>query len=110
MNNTDEESKYMMGVVISDKILDLLKSATETLGLTASDYIASLIEADSLSQDSKLSKVKELEKALELACKELGCCCDYCSYATAPDCPIEADCLDEKIKYFKTKAKEEVNG
>lgn len=46
------------------------------------------------------------EKALELACEEIIGSCEYCSYNTMPECPIEADCLDEKINYFKTKAKE----
>lgn len=46
------------------------------------------------------------EKALKLACEELGCCCDYCSYSAKPDCPIEVICTDEAINYFKTKAKE----
>lgn len=46
------------------------------------------------------------EKALELACKEIADSCEYCSYKTLPDCPIEANCLDEKINYFKTEAKE----
>lgn len=46
------------------------------------------------------------EKALELACKEITGSCEYCSYKTRIECPVEADCLDEKINYFKTKAKE----
>ena len=46
------------------------------------------------------------EKALELACKEITGSCEYCSYKTRIECPIEANCLDEKINYFKTKAKE----
>ena len=46
------------------------------------------------------------EKALELACREITGSCEYCSYKTRIECPVEADCLDEKINYFKTKAKE----
>ena len=46
------------------------------------------------------------EKALELACEDIIGSCEYCSYNTMPECPIEADCLDEKINYFKAKAKE----
>lgn len=46
------------------------------------------------------------EKALELACKEITGSCEYCSYKTRIECPVEANCLDEKINYFKTKAKE----
>lgn len=51
-----------------------------------------------------------LEKALELACKEITGSCEYCSYKTRIECPVEADCLNEKINYFKTKAKEIING
>lgn len=50
------------------------------------------------------------EKALELACKEITGSCEYCSYKTRIECPVEADCLDEKINYFKSKAKEIING
>ena len=46
------------------------------------------------------------EKALELACKEITGSCEYCSYKTRIECPVEADCLNEKINYFKSKAKE----
>ncbi len=46
------------------------------------------------------------EKALEFACEEITGSCEYCSYKTTIECPIEANCLDEKINYFKTKAKE----
>ena len=46
------------------------------------------------------------EKALELACEEITGSCEYCSYKTRIECPVEADCLDEKINYFKTKAEE----
>ncbi len=46
------------------------------------------------------------EKALELACEEITGSCEYCSYKTRIECPVEADCLNEKINYFKSKAKE----
>ena len=46
------------------------------------------------------------EKALEFACEEITGSCEYCSYKTMIECPIEANCLDEKINYFKTQAKE----
>ena len=46
------------------------------------------------------------EKALELACREITGSCEYCSYKTRIECPVEADCLDEKINYFKSQAKE----
>ena len=51
-------------------------------------------------------KCKALEKALELVCREITGSCEYCSYKTRIECPVEADCLDEKINYFKTQAKE----
>ena len=50
------------------------------------------------------------EKALELACREITGSCEYCSYKTRIECPVEADCLDEKINYFKSQAKEIING
>ena len=52
------------------------------------------------------SQLAITEKALELACKEITGSCEYCSYKTRIECPVEANCLDEKINYFKTKAKE----
>lgn len=52
------------------------------------------------------NKLALTEKALELACKEITGSCEYCSYKTKIECPVEADCLNEKINYFKTKAKE----
>lgn len=52
------------------------------------------------------SQLAITEKALELACEEITGSCEYCSYKTRIECPVEADCLDEKINYFKTKAKE----
>jgi hypothetical protein len=51
-------------------------------------------------------QLKVSEKALELACKEITGSCEYCSYKTRIECPVEANCLDEKINYFKIKAKE----
>lgn len=51
-------------------------------------------------------QLKVSEKALELACKKITNSCEYCSYKTRIECPVEANCLDEKINYFKTKAKE----
>lgn len=56
--------------------------------------------------EEKDETTKTLEKALELACKEITGSCEYCSYKTRIECPVEANCLDEKINYFKTKAKE----
>ena len=52
------------------------------------------------------SQLTIIQKALELACREITGSCEYCSYKTMIECPVEADCLDEKINYFKTKAKE----
>ena len=61
-------------------------------------------------QDQQIAEfqhqLKVSEKALELACKEITDSCEYCSYKTRIECPVEAKCLDEKLNYFKTKAKE----
>ena len=61
-------------------------------------------------QDQQIAELQQqlaiTEKALELACREITGSCEYCSYKTRIECPVEADCLDEKINYFKTKAKE----
>ena len=53
-------------------------------------------------------ELEKIEKALELACEEITGSCEYCPYATMPECPIEADCVEEKIKYFKQQAEQEV--
>ena len=77
--------------------------------------IANEIKLNALREDvaNKEKRIVELKqqlavtkKALELACKEITGSCEYCSYKTMIECPIEANCLDEKINYFKTKAKE----
>ena len=77
--------------------------------------IANEIKLNALREDvaNKEKRIVELkqqlaisEKALELACREITGSCEYCSYKTRIECPVEADCLDEKINYFKTKAKE----
>ena len=64
----------------------------------------------SMNDDIKIKNLQSqltiTEKALELACKEITGSCEYCSYKTRIECPVEADCLDEKINYFKTKAKD----
>ena len=82
----------------------------------ADDYVVALCQISNLIKDyaeEKDQQIAELqkqlaitEKALELACKEITGSCEYCSYKTRIECPVEADCLDEKINYFKTKAKE----
>ncbi len=77
--------------------------------------IANEIKLNALREDvaNKEKRIVELkqqlaitEKALEFACEEITGSCEYCSYKTMIECPIEANCLDEKINYFKTKAKE----
>ena len=65
----------------------------------------SIDELDKENQQLK-QQLAVTKKALELACKEITGSCEYCSYKTMIECPIEANCLDEKINYFKTKAKE----
>ena len=81
--------------------------------------IANEIKLNALKEDvaNKEKRIVELkqqlaitEKALELACEEITGSCEYCSYKTRIECPVEADCLNEKINYFKSKAKEIING
>ena len=73
------------------------------------EYCKPLID-DLKIKDKKIAdiqhRLKVAEKALELACKEITGSCEYCSYKTRIECPVEADCLNEKINYFKSKAKE----
>ena len=82
----------------------------------ADDYVVALCQISDLIKDYAEEKSQQItdlqsqlaitEKALEFACEELAGSCEYCSYKTRIECPVEADCLDEKINYFKTKAKE----
>ena len=83
----------------------------------ADDYVVALCQiSDLINKDYAEEKGQQItdlqsqltiiQKALELACKEITGSCEYCSYKTRTECPVEADCLDEKINYFKTKAKE----
>ena len=82
----------------------------------ADDYVVALCQISNLIKDYAEEKDQQItdlqkqlaitEKALELACEEITGSCEYCSYKTRIECPVEADCLDEKINYFKTKAKE----
>lgn len=82
----------------------------------ADDYVVALCQISNLIKEFAEEKDQQItdlqkqlaitEKALELACKEITGSCEYCSYKTMIECPIEANCLDEKINYFKSKAKE----
>ena len=82
----------------------------------ADDYVVALCQISNLIKEFAEEKDQQItdlqkqlavtKKALELACKEITSSCEYCSYKTMIECPIEANCLDEKINYFKTKAKE----
>ena len=98
---------------------ELFKKYQEILLKTnggADDYVVALCQISNLIKDYAEEKDQQItdlqkqlaitEKALELACKEITGSCEYCSYKTRIECPVEADCLDEKINYFKTKAKE----
>ena len=98
---------------------ELFKKYQEILLKTnggADDYVVALCQISDLIKDYAEEKDQQItdlqkqlaitEKALELACKEITGSCEYCSYKTMIECPIEANCLDEKINYFKTKAKE----
>ena len=82
----------------------------------ADDYVVALCQISNLIKEFAEEKDQQItdlqnqlaitEKAFELACEEITGSCEYCSYKTMIECPIEANCLDEKINYFKTKAKE----
>ena len=82
----------------------------------ADDYVVALCQISNLIKEFAEEKGQQItdlqsqltiiQKALELACREITGSCEYCSYKTRIECPVEADCLDEKINYFKTKAKE----
>lgn len=82
----------------------------------ADDYVVALCQISNLIKEFAEEKDQQItnlqnqfaitEKALELACKEITGSCEYCSYKTRIECPVEADCLDEKINYFKSQAKE----
>ena len=70
------------------------------------DEFAEMIKKLANEKEELQNQLAVTKKALELACKEITGSCEYCSYKTRIECPVEADCLDEKINYFKTKAKE----
>ena len=82
----------------------------------ADDYVVALCQISNLIKEFAEEKGQQItdlqsqltiiQKALELACKEITGSCEYCSYKTRIECPVEADCLDEKINYFKSQAKE----
>ena len=98
---------------------ELFKKYQEILLKTnggADDYVVALCQISNLIKEFAEEKGQQItdwqsqltitKKALELACKEITGSCEYCSYKTRIECPVEADCLNEKINYFKTKAKE----
>ena len=98
---------------------ELFKKYQEILLKTnggADDYVVALCQISNLikefaeEKDQQITDLQSqltiIQKALELACREITGSCEYCSYKTRIECPVEADCLDEKINYFKTKAKE----
>ena len=98
---------------------ELFKKYQEILLKTnggADDYVVALCQISKLIKEFAEEKGQQItdlqsqltiiQKALELACREITGSCEYCSYKTRIECPVEADCLDEKINYFKTKAKE----
>ena len=82
----------------------------------ADDYVVALCQISNLIKEFAEEKDQQItdlqkqlaitEKALELACREITGSCEYCSYKTRIECPVEADCLNEKINYFKSQAKE----
>ena len=82
----------------------------------ADDYVVALCQISNLIKEFAEEKDQQItdlqkqlaitEKALELACREITGSCEYCSYKTRIECHVEADCLNEKINYFKSQAKE----
>ena len=95
-----------------DKQIKELEEENKELEIKLDKCGTELVNAESLvsyleNENQQLKQqLATAEKALELACKEITGSCEYCSYKTMIECPVEADCLDKKINYFKTKAKE----
>ena len=91
-----------------DREFEDLEEATTHYDALAEENNTFLMENSKMDGELKdlQSQLAITEKALELACKEITGSCEYCSYKTRIECPVEADCLDENINYFKTKAKE----
>lgn len=87
------------------KLEKLLNQQDKELSKLRANYQQVKEENSQLKQQLAIT-----EKALELACEEITGSCEYCSYKTRIECPVEADCLNEKINYFKYKAKEIING
>lgn len=105
-----EPSKQTL--ISEDLHIDWLNKQKQIINDLEQEQIAEMKEHQEAMQVAD-QRIKELqdklaltEKALELACKEITGSCEYCSYKTRIECPVEANCLDEKINYFKTKAKE----
>ena len=94
----------------NDKEPHIFNHSEEVINVVCCGVCEDKIERYKLSDveiiSNKDQQLAITEKALELACKEITGSCEYCSYKTRIECPVEADCLDEKINYFKTKAKE----
>ena len=94
----------------NDKEPHIFNHSEEVVNVVCCGVCEDKIERYKLSDveiiSNKDQQLAITEKALELACKEITGSCEYCSYKTRIECPVEADCLDEKINYFKTKAKE----
>ena len=94
----------------NDKEPHIFNHSEEVINVVCCGVCEDKIERYKLSDveiiSNKDQQLAITEKALELACREITGSCAYCSYKTMIECPIEANCLDEKINYFKTKAKE----
>ena len=94
----------------NDKEPHIFNHSEEVVNVVCCGVCEDKIERYKLSDveiiSNKDQQLTIIQKALELACREITGSCEYCSYKTKIECPVEADCLDEKINYFKTKAKE----
>ena len=87
---------------LAEKDAELVLARNTSINTNKMEILHLQIENEELKQQLALT-----EKALELACEEITGTCEYCPYATMPECPIEADCVKEKIKYFKQQAEKE---
>ena len=77
--------------------------------IDGTEFACLTINADLEAENEKLKKEFILtRKAFKLACREIQNPCEYCRYATMPECCIETNCAEEMMKHFKQQAEQEV--
>ena len=101
----EEKERYEVHIY-DDVRVDLYNNGVLDKSINDTYKLEKLLNQQDKENQQLKQQLATAEKALELACKEITGSCEYCSYKTRIECPVEADCLDEKINYFKTKAKE----